>query len=295
MWKGLKEYITKRIWPPARLQYVIIIILCFTSTVIACFRPSSVASIAVLSAFLTCLAWLLLDTKITLDKIESEQSLDRLILEFEKCIPIIKESLSKTDEVWLLTSSGVGWFKDFPQLEDVVNRSKKSRFIFVDPRDHDLPQNYRDYAFQMLFERTDFRKEHIYTFTDYQDYRKKMKNHIFTLVNKYINKADFKVIDYLPSWTLLILQPKKKYNHCTVFVEFRPFESGYVDRPIMKLTPKDGIWFQWFVDEFDRMWNSDNKNIDKDKKIHIHKLTSEDCNEHLNDPTNEQNLGISND
>ena len=260
--KKFWQYVRDRIWPPSRLQYAVTILLCLITAGVSLFRQDFLVSIAALAALSAAISWLLLDTKVELDEVqELKVKLDGVlgrysmgILKFEDYIPSIKEALSAADEVWLLTASGVGWFYDFPELENVIDRAfrrgAKCRFLLLDPRN----EKYRDYAVQMAFERTDFRKA-LFTFQNYNHYREHTKNQIFTLFNKYNEKAEFKVIDHLPSWVLLIIQPQDRDSRSTVFVEFRPFMMGFRGRPVMKVVPGEGEWFDWFVEEFNDIWN----------------------------------------
>lgn len=64
---------------------------------------------------------------------------------------------------------------------------------------------------------------------------------------------EVRVIDYLPSWTVIAADPKSDKGK--MFVQFTTFKSPDEKRPTFQLAAiSDKEWFHFFVEQFDNAW-----------------------------------------
>jgi hypothetical protein len=64
-----------------------------------------------------------------------------------------------------------------------------------------------------------------------------------------------RLLPYVPSFGLLSFDANR--SNGIAFVEIYPHGTGHKTQPTFDLTPhRDGMWYEYFVDQFEQMWNS---------------------------------------
>lgn len=87
--------------------------------------------------------------------------------------------------------------------------------------------------------------------------KKKSKGLLDNLRDNY-SHIDLRIIDHLPAWSLLIINPNNLNNRSEeskIYVELAPYHAGVSNRPILKVGLDDTELFKLFMkDEFENMW-----------------------------------------
>ena len=174
-------------------------------------------------------------------------NISKILLTFGKLEKDVHLDISAADEIWLLSRTGRGWWKNFEDdFKNGLNR-KNIRFLFLDPNNAALemvvksdlePWNKFDYNPNKLWAEKD---ESI--------------NFLNHLQEEYNDEINLKVIDHLPAWSLLIINPNKISKETKIYVELASYHASATNRPVFKVTLQDIEYFILFKkDEFERMW-----------------------------------------
>lgn len=80
---------------------------------------------------------------------------------------------------------------------------------------------------------------------------------------------EVRLLSYAPSFGMTSIDPKHKDG--IVFVEVYPHKFGFRTPPTFDLTPdRDQDWYDYFVEQFDQMWNAATP---WNPKTHLEKIT----------------------
>lgn len=146
-------------------------------------------------------------------------------------------------EVWVLsrTCAGIWWdFKE--QFEQLLSDDYSIvRLMLVDP-DGSAVQMIADSAMGI---------------SDCDLLRKNIKSFFVELAElqpRFKGGLEVRVLDHLPAWTLLLIDPKD--DRGVIYVELAAFRANCQKRPTFRLVKKaDKEWFERFQEEFEVMWD----------------------------------------
>lgn len=179
----------------------------------------------------------------------------------------IRSNIHADSEIWLLSRTGQGWCKNFKE-ELIISlnstNSNKARFLLLDPNNGALK----------MIEKSGLKPWNKFNHVDNRLWNSKLEaidflNH---LKNHCEHQIDLKVIDHLPAWTLIIINPSKITNESIIYVELATYNASPVNRPTFKVTPDDTEYFDLFIDQFKIMWKKAEswkiiEKVDNSKKI----------------------------
>jgi hypothetical protein len=166
----------------------------------------------------------------------------------------IRLNINNADEIWLLSRTGGGWFNNFDQeLNGVINNNNNNnnhttRLLLLDPDNGALrmvrnacgtPLNNFEFSPGNLWANAQVARDNL--------------NH---MRHAFAERIDLRVIDHLPAWTLLIINPSRNNSETIIYVELATYTSNPRQRPIFKVTRQDMEYFDLFIDEFENMWEN---------------------------------------
>lgn len=158
----------------------------------------------------------------------------------------IKSDITAADEIWLLSRTGRGWWTKFYDQFTNGPNEKKMCFLFLDPNGA---------ALQMVVNSDLEPWEENYDPNNLEAEKEKSKRLLYNLRTNYRSIIDLRVIDHLPAWSLLIINPNNRSKESKIYVELAPYHAGVSDRPILKVGFDDTELFNLFMkDEFEKMW-----------------------------------------
>jgi hypothetical protein len=79
------------------------------------------------------------------------------------------------------------------------------------------------------------------------------------LVDERDNKGmtlSLKVIDHLPAWTLVMINPSSRDDSSIIYVEVTTYRADWESRPIFKVKPQDTGFFNRLLGEYEDMWKA---------------------------------------
>jgi hypothetical protein len=157
--------------------------------------------------------------------------------------------------------------RQFPMLRERLESGGKLRLLLIDPSSD---------AIEMSSQRSTSPKD-----TEY--YRRRLESALsdITYLVKYKNdqkkirgrsrklgSISVRFMSYAPSFGIISFDPRKKNS--TVFVEIYPHKYGFKVPPTFDLTKEnDGPWYDYFVDQFEQMWDSA---IEWDSEAYLQKI-----------------------
>lgn len=83
--------------------------------------------------------------------------------------------------------------------------------------------------------------------------KKSAEQFLNKLKEDYGNETDLRVIDYLPAWTLIIINPNKRNEDSVIYVELATYNADAEERPTFKVTSDEKKYFNEFLNEFNDM------------------------------------------
>jgi len=232
---------------PENLTYVFFITL---SIIIAIFDIFGMVDLEIVTTtilvVLSALLALMMITNQNMSRMQGklQESVDDFFQSFDELSDELKDAMKSAEEIWLLSRTGRGWWKNYRyEIENILTRKRQNRFLFINPQNGALK----------MVERTS-RSEWSPT-SNFSAYRSHVEGFLNWLSeNNSQNSYTLKVIDHLPACTLIILNPNKKNNRSVIYVELSNYNSGSKTRPVFKIKPQDTEYFSEFIEEFEKMW-----------------------------------------
>ncbi len=197
---------------------------------------------------LTSITSLLLVSHIVMTKLKDhleDPVISKILKPYEKMIEEIRSCLKSADEIWLLTRTGQS-FIEYEYVNEFEKIIKKGRgcFLFLNPENG---------ALKMVANTV---KEELKELSAIRNNPEFYKKYLNSLIKRSNNEIKLKVIDHLPAWTLVIINPRKMDEDSVIYVELATYRAKHKGRPAFKLTHRDGEYFNMFLNEFDEMWES---------------------------------------
>lgn len=179
-----------------------------------------------------------------LDQLE-HPNISKVIQTFGDLEKDIRSDISAADEIWLLSRTGRGWWTNFNEQFTNGSNKKKMCFLFLDP----------DGAALQMVVNSDLEPWDKFGYNHNKLWAKKEESINFLNHLKENYKIDLKVIDHLPAWSLLVINPNNRSKESKIYVELAPFHASAMNRPIFKVGFDDTKRFNLFKkDEFEKMW-----------------------------------------
>lgn len=174
----------------------------------------------------------------------SKQSIGNIFYNLEDLEDEIRTNINAAEEIWLLTRTGQGWMKSdrFKNELDKVFKNK-CKLLVLDPENGALKM-------VKMSIKMDWQKSKINSYLD-----KKCVSDFLDWFKMCYPETDIRVIDYLPAYTLLIINPSKRdFRKSLIYVELSCFDAGSTNRLIFKISLADSAYFDRFINEFNTMW-----------------------------------------
>jgi len=172
-------------------------------------------------------------------------SIDQSIIPYSEWMDEIRNNLTTSKEVWILSRTCMSLWSDYSdELTTVLTGGDNVRMMLVDPRNG---------ALQMIAKSADFVRTNdpILLQQNVMNFLDRMSNYISTNTGLSLS---MKTIDYLPHWTLIFTDPDR--DHGSVFVELGTYRANGRSRPTFWLNKqRDRRLFEIFFKEFNQMWN----------------------------------------
>jgi hypothetical protein len=155
----------------------------------------------------------------------------------------ILERIEHADEIWLLSRTGRGWWKYY--FEEFFERSGNNiiplRFLFIDP---DSP------AVTMIKEGSvpEWEDPNCYSLEN------SMRNFL-DMLKRNMRITPLKVMNYLPPWTMLIINPNKRNKHSAIYVELGRYGADHLNRDTFKIRPGVSSTFDTYIQEYNNIWD----------------------------------------
>jgi hypothetical protein len=205
---------------------------------------------AVILLSLTLLVTSSLENKRAIRKIE-EASLqsnneDKIIRNFEIPVESLQQYLRKAKEIYLL---GISLYRFLPMfnfdIEYALNNGCDLKIILVAPRSDALRMASFRSPMRDSMETENQRIEGTLAFVGGMKAR---------LPNA---KIQIKLLDYLPPYGMTIIRPQRETDRAYCNVRLLPFQSSAFESPIINPDPiKDKLWFDFFSNQFQKMWEA---------------------------------------
>jgi hypothetical protein len=173
----------------------------------------------------------------------SDPAIGKVLHRFDEFDGEIRVSLKTADEIWLLSRTGQGWWKNYEdEIGRALNGNGNSRFLFLHP-------DSEAFKLAAVSAKEEWQSKDVWHF-----HRENANGFYAMLCANHATKLELKVTEYFPAWTLLIINPSKKDKDTVIFVELATFKAGSRDRPVFKVKPQDALAFNRFIGEFEQMW-----------------------------------------
>lgn len=187
----------------------------------------------------------------TLDHLLAEQespSLNQVLLPYQKWMEEIEAGLESSKEVWILSRTcyrlWVDYYDEFKDLR--LQRKGKLRFMMVDPENGAVKMIVKSGEGFDISSNVELRQRDLRELLDVLKSIQLEENN---------SKLQVATIDYLPAWTLIILDPKSLYGQA--FVELATFRANGRNRPTFLVSAeRDPELFDIFIREYETMWNA---------------------------------------
>lgn len=166
----------------------------------------------------------------------------------------LREDISQAKEVWVLSRTCKSIWADYNgELNQLLSapRNGKVRLLLVDPC-NSLS------ALTMIAQTAQW--DATVTPDQLQD---RIKGFLTSLATKRSDlfkteNLQVRAIDYLPAWTLFLIDPKSKNGRNKIYVELATFPSAPSTRPTFRLIAnRDEPWFSRMKNEFESMWDAE--------------------------------------
>jgi hypothetical protein len=173
-----------------------------------------------------------------------QPSAEQVLSPFKEHVPAIEQRFWSSKEVWILSRTCSGLWANFrPQFEQLLSTKGSLRIMLVDPEDG---------AGKMIVNSAEWDRANNLPLwrAIVQDFLEQLAKRKANLPNE---KLQVKTIDYLPAWTVLLLDPDT--SNGTIFVELSTYQSNNQNRPTFMLNAEqDQYLYSLFLEEFKEMW-----------------------------------------
>ena len=240
MFKNSYDFISK----PANWPFLFTLLTALTVGILSLSNQVSFEFVAgLILIVLSLISWFLLTFNNSIiklhDRVDSTKISD-LFYSFGNLEAELHTVIREADEIWLLSRTGRGWWKRFK--EEFLSKKNCVNFLFLDPRNCALEMALKSSKVEWEDNPYIIVKQNCVKFL----------NH---LSEKYENENfKIKVIDHLPAWTLLIINPNKKNRHSLIYAELATYRAPSRERPVFKINFQDIDCFEFFLKEFRIMW-----------------------------------------
>lgn len=187
------------------------------------------------------------ELKQSLKELMNQQNQSRLsdtIIPFGDRVQEINRGLTQADEVWILSRTCQRLWVDYQDELQNIARRNGLKLLLLDPSNG---------AFNMIEKSTiwqqpgdgDRHKIEVSHFVSRLDCVRKTLE---------LNNFEMRVIDYLPAWTLILINPRR--NDGVVYVEMATYRAHSRKRPSFVLNcDLDNHLYDQFRNEFEQMWD----------------------------------------
>ena len=153
----------------------------------------------------------------------------------------IKNDLESASHIWLLSRTGMGWWRDFNDQILKLTTKKGTRFLLLDPGSP---------AFEMG---KHFWKPGPWSpTTNFYNYREAAESFLGNITKTHLSLKLLKVIVRL---VVLITFPRNKAQP-TIYVEYPTFSSSYQAKPIVKITSQEMQNITLFRNAYNELWKN---------------------------------------
>ena len=155
----------------------------------------------------------------------------------------LKVRFRESEEIWFLTRTAQGWLRNYK--EELKNLFDKNniQLIVVDPDNKCACEMVASSSVDEWDTQPNINE----WCTKYKNFLNWLKN------NTGQHPLNLKIIDYLPAYTLIFINP----NHCNkepvIYVELAKYISGSNDRPVFRVTPQDNLLYNVFIEEYKKI------------------------------------------
>ena len=178
-------------------------------------------------------------------KRQHHRKLSDVFIPFGEGIRGLSQRLLQTDEVWILSRTCRRLWTDYGDELQTIARRGGLRLLILDPNDGALNMVARSAAWQRPGDGERLK-------TDVEQFVNRLEHIQGTLR---LNHFEVRLIDYLPAWTLILINPNKSDG--IVYVELATYRSHPRKRP--SFVVERGVDYDLFDQlrsEFEEMWNS---------------------------------------
>ncbi len=257
----MKESKWKLIMKPKNIPFGITFLIALAVTILGFMGIVGVNWInSAILLVLISIAYQLLSSHIVMDKLKDRLDyplVTKILKSYDELKDEIRIRLKDADEIWLLTRTGTGWFRDKAfgkEIRKVIKKGKDSRLLFLNPKpDEGALKMHADSSKLEWYENKEVLE------TKFEQIRAncfKLNNELMKENTKRKKKLfQLKVIDHLPAWTFFIINPNRRNSDSVIYAESGSYRSASDERPFLKITVQDIKYFNEFIEEFEEMWN----------------------------------------
>lgn len=172
-------------------------------------------------------------TMVQLKESVEPPKLSKVFKKYNKLDDEIENSLKSAQEIFLLTRTTLGWWRDYgEELEALLRKKGENRLLLLDPKGE---------AYKMA------------QGTSKIDWTDNYIEHLQKLCEK--EALELKVIDHLPACMLLIINPIKRNRESIIYVAISTYTNTHRGPTVFKIRPQDEL-FEWYLKEFNDMWKA---------------------------------------
>ncbi len=187
------------------------------------------------------------ELKLSLEKLLNQQhqlKLSDIIVPFGDGMQDLSNRFAQADEVWILGRTCQRLWSDYQDELQKVARRDGLKFLLIDPSDGVLDMIAKSAIWQIPGA-VDRLKIDVELSIDLFKHFKKTAN---------VNKFEVRVINYLPAWMLILINPGRQDG--VVCVEMATYRAHPRKRPSFVVKcGLDNALFEQFCNEFEEMWN----------------------------------------
>lgn len=184
--------------------------------------------------------------KESMEKVLEHQHRPRLstaLVPFSRGMQELSRRLMQADEAWILSRTCRRLWGDYQEELQAVAKRGGLRLLFLDPDNGALDMVARSAIWQQPGD-----DERIKT-----DVRHLINHLEYVQAKLHLNELAVRLIDYLPAWTLILINPRK--NDGIIWVELATYRSHPRKRPSFVVECSlDNDLFGQFRAEFEQMW-----------------------------------------
>lgn len=167
----------------------------------------------------------------------------------------INDKIGYSNRICLLSRTGQRWWSN--NLEHNIKYDTHVRLLVLDPRAE------KDSAFRMhLKSNIEIDKKVLNNASNnaFLD-SERIKAELFLHEMAKKTNVELRLLNYLPAWSLLILENSSKKRNSgnkgsIIYCELAPYRLASDSRPVLKVTEYHNKCFNYFQNEFERLWDS---------------------------------------